>query len=1369
MEDGVIIDITGESTGRRSRDHDITEEHVQILGVSSSQQNSDYLPRTNEDKEEEQDGVLPSPQPVYRSYFEVLDDNDQPAHELVLQPVKEIRPPITLTSAAKYLKLTIPALTPPVKRTHFDVVLGISTGDLKLKAVEAIIITIQHKAGDDSTARSEVIIPQKLEKLCSVGVLNDADRVSTLGDEGSKSCRITTMAPDDTCFRWKLHEKLIGLGDDPVQLVLELKTWQGESTDYGSIKLQYTEILTDSQAFYAQGKRTDFMTCDWSHRMYREHRPYIDTIDVNRTGCSQLDANPEGPKRITECIISGDSENALVTTVAGDHRFLQLWNICQSQLVAWMQLPVANSTAYDYCLSWEGTKLVCIDLGDPDGGSDKKGEKVKEETQMEAPKQNATAFYDVDIEYTEVPAGMIAGSGFQRSNDEKLRHTLKGISAKAAFHKVDHSKEEFVTCDGVTIEVYEPRNLWKLRLSIVMDPTRDAPKLATNVSDALRNNLRGSYLVIRDGGAHQVSTWDIKRGIRLSSYTNLTYEQMENINHCAAVSNDGSRIAIPDKHQVDIFLTATWTLVAHYSFRGMEHNPSTRAVHFICNERIMVALDYKHLPFYQRNRGFILDANRVFLVEEYIAEGRDTFCVPTDPWVKSSAFCIGVSQLSFFKLEDRTVLSPTRLKWRCGEFCRSTESFQDQELAAATAPSGLRLEAGRSTAPVVIHGRQEYLPVLIVTASDKNGHPIERLSISLPKSLWCNSATFVNGCSHLLISFNNLVMVWRTPASFQDTFTLQLVLAVNRPTKWKVCPHRQLYGLRTQEQLVTDGTNLDGPVYDVWNEFVGGIALLPRIFGNANNVVQQQIILYIGNNMNKSHTGVDGLGTVCLQELADPRKPYSEATLKLLRDLAYLPARDREAIMSQHWIAHPFELHWRFWSPNLGGLDQYKDQVLKVTSAHTVNSPENSFSREIYLATFDMLWLRSSTLTYRNYRTKKLSYELGSRILFLPVVMMMRRLNIAFNWKVECHPFELAALDNPAIAALVEYKWNTIGLQYWLLRFLAQCVYYALVIVGVFMQIYSYNGEPTMKSIFTAIVAMAAFFLWLELMQIIKYRYDYFQSVYNYVDLLAFLTPFVAIILQLISSDFDAQNSLMSFSVLFIFLHFSGRYDSVSTGLSNDDVGIHIMLMMFFFFTVIVMMNVLIALINHAFDDGDKTWERDWLQNRMRYVESAENLAIDISASALQVREYKKKTEKLKEANSPTVDVTVKACAESQTLVSEIFGGNCQDWLQSQQQKREEVDANTGENSAMMKMSLFQDQRRPKEQKEAWSEQQEVNKALLTAVEELRHLPLCLATLIVATRPVRPEDTLQSRNLNSKLAHLYILLAAEGIQQIGPT
>ncbi|KAG0277790.1 hypothetical protein BGZ95_005339 [Linnemannia exigua] len=1169
-------------------------------------------------------------------------------------------PPITLTSATKYLKWTIPIPTPPVKRTHYDVVLGIATKNLNLDAIEAIIITIEHKRGDDSIAKSEVITSQELRRLCLIKIEGDDDDTST-GLEDSKTNEITTTTAktDDPCFRWKLHEKLINLGENPAQLAMEMKTWHGESPNYGSIELHYVEILTES------------------HKVY------------------------------------------------------------------------------------EAAHIHCTP---PDMRSS-----------MEDTITNNMLFYKVEVDSTEVPEGSIAGSGFRRFNVEERCSGIKNLFTKAAFHivaiqKQDVKDELFVTCDGVTIEVYSAFGGWSHLLSILMDPIRNSPEYANDVTNSLRNNLRGSFLVMRDCGAHQVTTWNIERGIRQSSYTKLTYDQLENINDYAAMSKDGGRIAIPNKHQVDIFWTASWTMAVNYTFWEMGNNPSIRSVQFVRNDmQIMVALDYRHLPFYQRYRGFILDCNSVSLVEEYIAEGCDAFRMVLDNPTSPRAICVGDSQLSLFNLEDRAVLSPTRLKRRCGISCRSIASFKDQGFTEATAPSGLRFKAVKSKVSVVIHGCREDLPVLNVTVSDLNGQPIQMASIPLPKFLTSNSYTFVNECSYLLISLNKLVMVWKMPTSPQEKLTLQLVHGVYHPTDWKVCPHRQVYGLRTQEQDVIGGIDLDDPITSNEGAYMFGVSHLPLIFENASDVVQQEIIRYIGNKINYfqslsdsdgdvvqyiDHPAVEGLTRTseraldpksqhgehpkafelakvlidycicqakleknphflvpirqCLPELTDPEKSYSEIMMKLFRELAYIPVRDRDAIVSHHWIAHPFGLRWRFWRPIPGGLDQFNNQVLHVTTTPTINPSESVFSRDIYLATFDMLWLKSDP-------------DVLSNLLF----DLMRAYGLAFNSQVKCYPFDLRTLDNPAIAALVEYKWNTIGWQYWLSRFLIQCAHYALVLTAVIMQVYRHDNESAMNGVFIAIITVSFFLISLEFQEFCRDRSEYFRSVFNVIDLLAFFTPFTASILQLVWSDFGEQNTLLSFSVLFLFLHFSGRYDPVSNGLSNNDVGLHIMLMMFFFFTVILMLNVLIALINHAFDDGDRVWELEWLQNRMRYVESAENATFDrpefrasseyfpetiyYTATPIQVRDFRKMTQRIKDEGSIAVDSIVVTDAKSRMLIADTFGGSGHDQQQQQEQEQGQTGRIAGDNGDLMAiLKQFQEEQKQlkEEQRLAREEQQ---------------------------------------------------------------
>lgn len=60
----------------------------------------------------------------------------------------------------------------------------------------------------------------------------------------------------------------------------------------------------------------------------------------------------------------------------------------------------------------------------------------------------------------------------------------------------------------------------------------------------------------------------------------------------------------------------------------------------------------------------------------------------------------------------------------------------------------------------------------------------------------------------------------------------------------------------------------------------------------------------------------------------------------------------------------------------------------------------------------------------------------------------------------------------------------------------------------------------------------------------------------------------------------------------------------------SENVGFHLMMIFYFFLTVILMLNVLIALINEAFSTSDDgVWRGVWLENRLRYIESAENMS----------------------------------------------------------------------------------------------------------------------------------------------------------------
>ncbi|KAG0306950.1 hypothetical protein BGZ99_001632 [Dissophora globulifera] len=105
-----------------------------------------------------------------------------------------------------------------------------------------------------------------------------------------------------------------------------------------------------------------------------------------------------------------------------------------------------------------------------------------------------------------------------------------------------------------------------------------------------------------------------------------------------------------------------------------------------------------------------------------------------------------------------------------------------------------------------------------------------------------------------------------------------------------------------------------------------------------------------------------------------------------------------------------------------------------------------------------------------------------------------------------------------------------------------------------------------------------------------------------------------------------------------------GRYDPISDMFNSNDWAFHIMMIIYFFFTVILMLNVLIALINVAFTKGDDGWRLAWVESRLRYIESAENMSYHIpgyrashdcfpeeiyfSSTPQQVKEYQKRYRK---------------------------------------------------------------------------------------------------------------------------------------------
>ncbi|KAF9178827.1 hypothetical protein BGZ50_007446 [Haplosporangium sp. Z 11] len=375
--------------------------------------------------------------------------------------------------------------------------------------------------------------------------------------------------------------------------------------------------------------------------------------------------------------------------------------------------------------------------------------------------------------------------------------------------------------------------------------------------------------------------------------------------------------------------------------------------------------------------------------------------------------------------------------------------------------------------------------------------------------------------------------------------------------------------------------------------------------------------------------------------LVDPARSHSDLGLRILRQLAFLPVRSRSFIIDHHIIAHPPEFRLQFWVPLARPLHECKDPIMQLGKTRKHNSENIYFTRELFVTTFDILWSKSPVGQQQSMPSVKKPISMVKILYHL----ILHKCKLFTTRTIQCHDFTLEMLDNPAIAALVEYKWNTIGYYYWLLRFLCQCCYNLLVLVAVSMQIYDDEHQAPL-GIFVAIAVCSSIFIWLELIQMVKAKKrQYISSVYNVLDLAVFGLPLAGSIIEFLnySDKISGKTAheiniwFFGFSALFIALHLlfelrvsktvchfvtiiirilgrirGGRYDPVESALEGDNWAFYTLMIVYFFFTVILMLNVLIALINVAFSVGDETWRLVWIENRLRYVQSAEEMSYHI-------------------------------------------------------------------------------------------------------------------------------------------------------------
>ncbi|KAG0022985.1 hypothetical protein BGZ80_010673 [Entomortierella chlamydospora] len=456
-----------------------------------------------------------------------------------------------------------------------------------------------------------------------------------------------------------------------------------------------------------------------------------------------------------------------------------------------------------------------------------------------------------------------------------------------------------------------------------------------------------------------------------------------------------------------------------------------------------------------------------------------------------------------------------------------------------------------------------------------------------------------------------------------------------------------------------------------------------------------------------------------------------EIAINIVRRTAFIPVKDRNFVINNSMIAHSPQLSMEMVGirrrkkpiyASQNSVFQLKSQLpringsdfslhIEVSRQKIVDPLNETFKKQVYVAPYALLWHardnrwdKDASIIATNNSPN--IYRANRSLIRMVLGLVVDKMNPWSRQTIRANFTDLEYFDNPAIEALLQYKWNSFAHVPWAIRFIGQLIYYVLVLAVTFIQVYPDLLIIQLRGPLIAIVAMGSLFLYLELQQFLADHWKYIGSPYNLVDVLVFLLPAVGSIQLLINIPQDENTTIhgnsrvLSFSVLMIYTHLlfemrivrsvcnivtiiisivgkiqvffaifalsilafthsllhllmaknhdclginadgvqsnlpdncpeidtdfpgnylgalsvtyfllAGRYDNLDKDLDSEDWAFHIMLAIYFFINVVLMLNILIALMNVAFSAGDDKAPLVWLDNRLRSVESAENIS----------------------------------------------------------------------------------------------------------------------------------------------------------------
>ncbi|KAF8978943.1 hypothetical protein BGZ46_005993 [Entomortierella lignicola] len=299
-----------------------------------------------------------------------------------------------------------------------------------------------------------------------------------------------------------------------------------------------------------------------------------------------------------------------------------------------------------------------------------------------------------------------------------------------------------------------------------------------------------------------------------------------------------------------------------------------------------------------------------------------------------------------------------------------------------------------------------------------------------------------------------------------------------------------------------------------------------------------------------------------------------EIAISIVRRSAFIPVNDRDFVVNNCMVSHQphlkveisnfLEIKRRkipiYESPN--SVFQLKSQLprirhsdflseIKVSKQRIIDPLNGTFKRQVYVAPYSLLWhsqdrvwdMDANVIMIKSREGTKIDFHAEHSYFRMVIACIVNKINPWSRKTVRANFSDLEYFDNPAVEALLKYKWNSFAHVPWAVRFTGQLIYYALVLAVTFIQVYPHILITQLRAPLIAIIALGALFLYLEFQQFSADRWKYIRSPYNLIDVVVFLLPAVGSIQLLINIPQDegkamlGNSRVLSFSILMVYTH----------------------------------------------------------------------------------------------------------------------------------------------------------------------------------------------------------------------------------------